>query len=67
MYVQTKVIHANDRISLGSSQKRTIIQCDAVQYAVQTFKRMLKLRIQVLKWALVNDGPTLDDYVKGRA
>lgn len=39
---------------------------DAVQYGYRHIKE-IEVKDPSAKWAMINDGPTLDDYVKGRA
>ena len=51
---QFKVVKKNDH------------SCDAVQYAVRHLKNV-EVKNPSAKWAMINGGPTLDDYVKGRA
>jgi phage terminase large subunit len=39
---------------------------DAVQYGYRHIKE-INVKNPSAKWAMINDGPTLDDYVKGKA
>lgn len=63
-YMYVDKLHAND--DQFKVVKKNDHSCDAVQYAVRHLKNV-EVKNPSAKWAMINNGPTLDDYVKGRA